>query len=129
MIVFLIQNDFDKLPFREDLTTGPLANQYYRLRDDPMSVVEALYSRNMLLWMKYSWEVYEVGIMEPLLAVDNCPFCDNTISDERWGGEKISYRCGTLTNDPQPRTTRCLRVWSMKLQERLEAANQVVDVC
>lgn len=50
---------------------------------------------------------------------ETCQFCGAPIMNESWYGEFISYECGTLTNDPHPRTSRCCLGIQIKRQKEL----------
>ena len=47
----------------------------------------------------------------------NCPFCDSPESPPNGHGEIITYTCGTLTNNPEPRTKNCTVGYIRKLFE------------
>jgi hypothetical protein len=55
-----------------------------------------------------------------------CPFCGASV-DYISHGEPISYSCGTLTNDPEPRTMFCLRGYVDYLREEIEKVRQGKD--
>jgi hypothetical protein len=51
---------------------------------------------------------------------DKCSFCGLGESPPNTHGEIVSYVCGTLTNDPEPRTKLCLRGALDRERERVD---------
>jgi hypothetical protein len=50
--------------------------------------------------------------------VDKCQFCGK-LPKQVWYEEVIVFECGTLSNDPEPRTMQCWRGWVKKLKGQI----------